>query len=118
MSANYSESAPTDKPQPLARPISQEGRLDNTPFTTLRNGGGNVGEMNMEQPEQPITFNTLQESIRDAFGNVLGITDPTIPAIDTETKRIDAAPQLSVPMGAMRFPTAGMNAGIPAIEYR
>ena len=116
MSANYSESAPTDKPQPLARPISQEGRLDNTPFTTLRNGGGNVGEMNMEQPEQPITFNTLQESIRDAFGNVLGITDPTL--MNQEAMRIDAAPQINVPMGAMRFPTAGMNAGIPAIEYR
>ena len=115
---NYDEGSPTDAPQPLARPISQEGRLSNTPFTPQRNGGGNVGEINMEEPEQPITFNTLQESIRDAFGNVLSATDPTLPAIDQEARRIDAAPQLNMPMGQMRFPTSGMSAGIPAIEFR
>tara|TARA_R110002153_G_scaffold78369_2_gene200639 strand:- start:1631 stop:2014 length:384 start_codon:yes stop_codon:yes gene_type:complete len=117
---NYDEPSPTDAPQPLARPISQEGRLANTPFTPQRKGGGNVGEMSMEE-EQPITFNTLQESIRDAFGNVLAETDPTLPAIDSETRRIDSAPQLNVPMGQLRFPTSGMSAGVPpppAIEFR
>ena len=116
---NYDEPSPTDKPQPLARPISQEGRLANTPFTPQRKGGGNVGEMSMEE-EQPITFNTLQESIRDAFGNILAATDPTetLPVMNSEAMRIASAPQLNVPMGQLRFPTSGMSAGIPAIEFR
>ena len=34
--STYTEPEPQDAPQPLSRPISQEGRIDNTPFTTSR----------------------------------------------------------------------------------
>lgn len=33
---NYDEGSPTDAPQPLARPISQEGALELTPFQVAR----------------------------------------------------------------------------------
>ena len=75
MSANYSESAPTDEPQPLARPISQEGRLGNTPFQTQRSYADQGIPRGQDRQDYMDAIKALEEQIgrkltskeRDAF---------------------------------------------------
>ena len=142
---NYDEPSPTDAPQPLARPISQEGRLANTPFQTQRLYA-DVGIPKSERKEYDDAIKALEEQMgrklsskeRDQFLRTGSIpeADPAEPTPVSETalfgagggvpnlededliERIDAAPFVGQQRANFRIPTAGSSGLRGAAPYQ
>lgn len=135
--STYTEPEPEDTPQPLSRPISQEGRISNTPFTTTRRFA-DAGIPKDDRPDymgavraleaqlgRKLTSREQTEFLRT--GKIPDETPPTMPspvsmmALRDEfgnlteqpdiERTIMSAPQPTAPMFDPRVPTRGMVAG-------
>ena len=101
---NYDEPAPEDPPLALARPISQEGRLSNTPFQTQRSIADTGIPRGQDRQDYTDAIKALEDQLgrkltskeMDAFLRTGSIPEPDVgdPTPVSETALRDAAGNL------------------------